>query len=125
MTQAEHIVGVLLQEEGAEEFMRDVDFEGKNMVVLHDLDLVKGELNDFSRAIIRRTAQIMPELVKRGICREDQTAIVAKLLSYYLAELHYNPKRWHAQWQKAARRIYRYLDGHVGWTSGLAGLTRD
>lgn len=125
MTQAEHIVGVLLQEEDAEEFMRDVDFEGKNMVVLHDLDLIKGELNDFSKSVVRRTAQIMPELVKRGICREDQTGIVAKLLSYYLAELHYNPKRWHEQWQKAAKRIYRFLPGNVSWTGGMASLTRD
>ncbi|MGV0949119.1 MAG: hypothetical protein ACOYB3_00295 [Azonexus sp.] len=126
MSQAERIVGVLLQEEDAEEFMRDVDFEpGGQMLTLHNMDLVKDELNDFSRAVIRRTAQIMPELVKRGICREDQSAIVAKLLSYYLAELHYNPKRWHEQWQKAAKRIFRYLPGNVSWTGGMSSLTRD
>jgi hypothetical protein len=126
MTQAEHIVGVLLQEEGAEEFMRDVDFgPGGQMITLQHMDLVKSELNDFSRAVIRRTAQIMPELVKRGICREDQAPILAKLLAYYLADLHYNPKRWHEQWQKAAKRIFRYLPGNVSWTGGMSSLTRD
>jgi hypothetical protein len=129
MTQAERIVGVLLQEDEAEEFMRDVDFDAglgdKKMVILHDLDLIKSELNDFRNAVVRRTAQIMPELVKRGICREDQTGIIAKLLTYYLADQQYNPKHWHEQWQKAAKRIYRYLPGNVSWTGGMSRLTSD
>lgn len=129
MKQAERIVDVLIQEDDAEEFMRDVDFEagvGNNkMVVLHDLDLVKAELNDLRNAVIRRTAQIMPELVKRGICREDQAHVVAKLITYYLADLHYNPKLWHENWQKAAKRIYRFLNGNVGWASSRSSLRND
>lgn len=129
MKPAERIVGVLLQEEDADEFMRDVDFDAglgsEKMVTLHDLDLIKGELNDFRNAVIRRTAAIMPELVKRGICNDTQTGIVAKLLSYYLADQQYNPKHWHEQWQKAARRIYRFLNGNVGWSSGRSTLHND
>jgi len=128
--QAERIVAALLHEEDdADEFMRDVGFDpgyGKTqMITLHDLDLIKDELNDFRNAVIRRTAQIMPELVKRGICRADQTVVVAKLLSYYLADQQYNPKHWHTIWQKAAKRIYRYLPGNVGWAGGLGRLNSD
>lgn len=129
MKAAERIVGLLLQEEDADEFMRDVDFDagigaGK-MTILHDVDLIKGELNDFRNAVIRRTAQIMPELVKRGICNDTQTGIVAKLLSYYLADQQYNPKHWHEQWQKAAKRIFRFLPGNVSWVGGSSRLTND
>lgn len=125
MTQAERIVDVLLNEEDAEEFMRDVDFDptaGGKMIALHNLDLIKDELNDLTQAVIRRTAEITPVLVDRGVIQPNQTAILAKLITFYLADQQYNPKHWHEQWQKAAKRIFRWLPGNVGWSSSRSNL---
>lgn len=126
MTQAERIVAVLLQEEDAEEFMRDVEFgpQGR-MIILHDLDLIKDELSELSQAVVRRTAEIAPKLVERGIIEPTQTQILAKLLTFYLADQQYNPKHWHEKWQRAARRIYRWLPGNVNWTGGMSRLNSD
>jgi hypothetical protein len=124
MTQAERIVSVLLEEE-PEEFMRDVSFDpahGGEMVVMHNLDLVRDELDDLKNAVIRRTAEIAPKLVERGIIQPNQTAILAKLITFYLADQQYNPKHWHETWQKAAKKIWRWLPANVGWSSSRSNL---
>lgn len=127
MTQAERIVSILLEAEGdAEEFMRDVTFYGgSKMIVLDKLELIKDELGDLTNAVIRRTAEIAPKLIEKGIIQPGQTPILAKLLTYYLVDQQYNPKHWHEQWQRTAKRIYRWLPGNVNWTGGMSRLTSD
>lgn len=119
MTRAECIVGILLQEEEgneAAEFMRDVQFDAKgDLYAFQGLDIAKEELDTFSKAVIRRTAKLMPELVNRGICRYDNAHVVAQLLTFYFASLAYDPKLWHKEWQSRARKIFNYIRNHTGW----------
>ena len=121
MSDTERIVKALLEDE-AEEFMRNVDFQGDKLVTLHDMPLIKEELRTFTSSVIRRTAQIMPELVKRGIVRDDQAALVAKQITFYLADHAYNPKHWHEMWQRNYRKMVRFLSGNVGWAGSLSRL---
>lgn len=118
MTQSESIVDSLLQEVDADEFMRDVGFDpsrqGK-MHILKGLDLIESDLQEFSRAVVRRTGELMPELVKRGVVREDQAKVVAKLMTYYLAEKHYHPKYWDESWSKIYRRMMSVIRADMPW----------
>jgi hypothetical protein len=91
--------------------MRDVGFDperGGKMYTLKNLNLIESEL-------IRRTAQIMPELVKRGIVSENQGAIVSKFIIYLTALEAYDPKLWHKDWAPKVRRIAN-VKNQMGWS---------
>jgi hypothetical protein len=115
---AEAIVRKLLGEvEGDEaaDFMRDVGFDRGEMYTLQDLDIIKEELERFQQKVIKRTIQLMPHLVKRGIVENSQAHIVAKLVTYETATQEYDPKRWHEKWQKAWRKIRNVIRSSLGW----------
>jgi hypothetical protein len=126
MTPAEQAVAVLLEADGDDEaFLRDVGFDStRDAAVYHlkNLDLIEEELELLKSAVIRRTGEIMPELIKRGIVNENQGPIVAKLLTYYIANQQYEPKLWHEMWQKNAKRIFNFIRGHMGWGGSSSRL---
>lgn len=128
MNIAERIVSVLLEEEGDDEaaqFMRDFGFDaqkGGAMIHMPNMDLAVQELDDLKHAVMRRTAEIYPKLVKRGIIQANQGPILAKLITFYLADQQYNPKHWHEMWQKAAKQIFRWLPANANWSSSRSNL---
>lgn len=130
MNTADYIVNVLLEAEGddeAEDFMRNVGFDATRrgeMYTLPDLNLIEDELEQLKSAVIRRTGEILPKLVELGIVREDQSQILAKLVTYYLAAQQYDPKHWHENWQKAAKKIFRWIGSNASWSSTRSYLNQ-
>ena len=119
MTQAEHIVSALLSEDDeAAEFMNNVGFDSTQqgkMFVLQKMNIIDGELDELKAAVIRRTAELMPNLVKRGIVDADRAHVIAKLLTYYIADQQYNPKLWDASWLKIYKQMVRVIKADTGW----------
>lgn len=122
MTNAERIVEALLNEEDAEEFMQDVGFDaarGGKMFTLANLDRIDGELDEFKRAVIRRTGEIMPALIKRGIVPEDRSFVISRLITYWLADNQYNPKLWDDSWAAIYKRMVNVIRADMGWGRNL------
>ena len=117
--QATALVKTLLHEADEDEaanFMQQfIPGEHGELYSVRDLDLVKEELQSFSDKVIKLTAQAMRLLVERGIVEPQQSHIVAKLITFELADREYNPKLWHDQWQKKARKIKNLVNSHLSW----------
>lgn len=120
MSLAPYIVDALLLENDPEEFMNSLmrDPQGvQDLFQSHEIKLAGEELDTLKAAVIRRTAQIAPTLIEKGIISPRQIPLLAKYITFYLSNKHYDPRHWHGDWQQAARRISRFLNSNVSWSS--------
>lgn len=113
---------LLNEEEGdeADEFMRNMGFDEKGgMYSLHGRADIEDDLERLKQAVVKRTAEIMPQLVQRGLVTNEQAHIVAKFVLFYTVSNSYDPKLYHVFWTKKYRQLRKYIDGHTGWSKSL------